>query len=137
MLFRFQALLQLASQWLDTPVSGLTVSKGVVAVAGGDPTETVSYADLLLSQRFNLKVNGNATAKSPSQWSVLGASLPRIDIPQKATGVFEYVQNVRLPGMLHGKVVRPPVFGASVVSVDESSIAGLPGNPREIGRAHV
>ena len=127
-----QALLQLASQWLDTPVSGLTVSKGVVAVAGGDPTQTVSYADLLLGQRFNLKLNGNATPKSPSQWSVLGASLPRIDIPQKATGVFEYVQNVRLPGMLHGKVVRPPLFGASVVSVDQSSIAGLPGNPQAV-----
>ena len=127
-----QALLQLASQWLDTPVSGLTVAKGVVAVAGGDPTQTVSYADLLLGQRFNLKVNGNATPKSPSQWSVLGASLPRIDIPQKATGVFEYVQNVRLPGMLHGKVVRPPVFGARVVSVDQSSIAGLPGNPQAV-----
>jgi nicotinate dehydrogenase subunit B len=128
-----QALLQLASQWLDTPVTGLSVRNGVVSVTGGDPaTQSVGYGDLLYGQRFNLKLNGSATPKPASQWSVLGKSLPRIDVPEKATGVFEYVQNVRLPGMLHGKVVRAPVFGASVVSVDMSSIAGLPGNPQAV-----
>jgi CO/xanthine dehydrogenase Mo-binding subunit len=127
-----QALLQLGSQWLDTPVSGLTVHDGVISVAGGDPSQGVSYGDLLYGQRFNLKVSGAASPKSPTQWSVLGTSVPRIDVPEKATGVFKYVQNVRVPGMLHGKVVRPPTFGATVVSVDTSSIAGLPGNPQAV-----
>jgi nicotinate dehydrogenase subunit B len=127
-----QALLQLASQWLDTPVTNLTVRDGVVSVIGGDASQAVSYANLLYGQRFNLKVSGTIAPKSPAQWTVLGTSVPRIDVPEKATGVFEYVQNVRVPGMLHGKVVRPPTFGATVASVDSSSIAGLPGNPQAV-----
>src|SRR5215471_8758588 len=126
------ALLQLASQQLDAPMSQLTVKDGVVWVAGGDPSNTVTYGQLLQGQRFNLTVNTKAVPKDPSQYTVLGTSLPRIDIPAKATGQFQYVQNVRLPGMLHGKAVRPPEIGAHVVSVDQSSVAGMPGNPRVV-----
>src|SRR5262249_11816680 len=53
--------------------------------------------------------------------------VPRIEIPAMATGQFEYVHNVRLPGMLHGQAVRPPAYGSSVMNVDESSVKGLPG----------
>ena len=58
--------------------------------------------------------------------------MPRIDLPEKTTGQFQYVQHVRLPGMLHGKVVRPPVVGAQVVNLNENSIAGLAGNPQVV-----
>ena len=58
--------------------------------------------------------------------------LPRVDIPEKATGQFRYVQNVRLRGMLHGKVVRSPIWGAHVVSVDKSSVTGMAGNPQVV-----
>jgi CO/xanthine dehydrogenase Mo-binding subunit len=58
--------------------------------------------------------------------------VPRDDIPAKVTGQFQYVQHVRVPGMLHGKVVRPPYVGAKVISVDESSVKGLPGNVRVV-----
>ena len=55
---------------------------------------------------------------------MLGKPIPRPDMPDMVTGQFEFVHNVRLPGMLHGRVVRPPAVGATVVSVDESSVAG-------------
>jgi CO/xanthine dehydrogenase Mo-binding subunit len=122
------ALWQLASQKLNVPTSQLTVQDGVFSVKGGDPASQVSYGQLLQGKRFNLTLNSKALPKDRSQWTVLGTSVPRIDLPAKATGQFEYVQKVRVPGMLHGKVVRPPAIGATVVSVDKSSVTGLPGN---------
>src|SRR5207249_11859243 len=97
-----------------------------------DPTQSVSYGQLVKGRKFNLTLNSKAVPKDPSQYTVLGTSLPRIDLPAKVTGEFEYVQNVRRPGMLHGKVVRPPVVGATVVSVNENSVRGLPGNVRVV-----
>ena len=61
---------------------------------------------------------------------MLGTSVPRIEIPALVTGRFEYIHNIRVPGMLHGRVVRPPVVGATVVGVDENSIQDLPGSSR-------
>ena len=68
--------------------------------------------------------------KDPSKWKVLGKSVPRVDIPAKAKGTFQYVQKVRVPGMLHGKVVRPPNLGAHVQNIDQTTLNGLPGNPQ-------
>ena len=65
--------------------------------------------------------------KHPSTWTVLGTPVKRLDIPALATGRFEFVHNVRVPGMLHGRVVRPPSANANLVSVDESSVQGMPG----------
>ena len=68
-----------------------------------------------------------APRKPASEWTVLGKPAQRPDLPDLVTGKFEFVHNVRLPGMLHGRVVRPPAVGATVVRVDESSVAGMPG----------
>src|SRR5262249_35337249 len=68
-----------------------------------------------------------AKRKPVSEWAVLGKPVPRVDMPALATGRFEFVHNVRVPGMLHGQVVRPPTVGAAVVNVDEASVRGLPG----------
>src|SRR5690349_19983304 len=97
-----------------------------------DPTQIVSSGQLVYGHRFNLTSNVSAVRKDPSQYTILGTSLPRVDIPVKATGQFRYVQNVRLRGMLHGSVVRSPIWGAHVVSVDKSSLAGMPGNPQVV-----
>jgi nicotinate dehydrogenase subunit B len=121
------ALFQLASQQLDVPASQLTVRSGVFYVNGGDPSNHVSYGELLQGKRFNLTLDTRTVPKDPRQYTVLGTSVPRIDLPAKATGQFQYVQHVRLPGMLHGKVVRPPLVGATVVNVDRGSVASLPG----------
>jgi CO/xanthine dehydrogenase Mo-binding subunit len=142
----YQALLKLASANLGVPVSGLSVSKGVVSGGG----KTVTYGALLGEKLFNttitgFNVAGNATTparavaggpltKPVSSYTLVGTNPPRVDIPDKVTGRYTYVHNIKIPGMLHGRVVRPRGQGAygggtsvPVVSVDESSIKHIPG----------
>jgi len=126
------ALYQLASLWLDVPASQLSLKDGVFSINGGDPTLTVSYGQLVEGRRFNLPVNPKAVPNDPSTWKVLGQSVPRVDIPSKAKGTFQYVHKVRVPGMLHGRVIRPPNLGAHVQNIDSSVLNGLPGNPQVV-----
>jgi CO/xanthine dehydrogenase Mo-binding subunit len=125
------ALYQLASQWLDVSVGQLVLKDGVFSV-DGNPTSTVSYGQLVQGRQFNLPVNSRAVPNAPSTWRVLGKSVARVDIPTKAKGTFQYVQKVRVPGMLHGRVVRPPALGAHVQNIDNSVVNGLPGNPQVV-----
>jgi len=126
------ALYQLASHHLNVPVTELILQDGVFSVNGGEPTHAVSYGQLIQGKRFSLPVNRSAVPNNPSRWKVLGTSVPRVDIPPKAKGTFEYVQNVRVPGMLHGRVVRPPTLGARVQNIDNSVVNGLPGSPQVV-----
>ncbi len=112
-------------------VSQLVLKDGVFSVSG-DPTSTVSYGELVQGRRFNLPVNRMAVPNDPSTWKVLGQSVPRVDIPAKAKGTFQYVQKVRVPLMLHGRVVRPPALGARVQNIDSNVVNGLPGSPRVV-----
>jgi nicotinate dehydrogenase subunit B len=121
-----QALLQLASKQLGIPVDQLIANDGVIS-AKSDPSKKVSYGQLVGGKKFDLKLDSNAKRKSPSEWTVLGKPVPRPDLPALVTGEFEFVHNVRVPGMLHGVVVRPPAVGATLVSADESSVQGMPG----------
>ena len=91
------ALFQLASQHLDVPTSQLAVQDGMFTVKGGDPSYQMSYGQLLQGKRFNLTLNSRTVPKDPRSYTILGTSVPRIDIPAKATGQFQYVQHVRLP----------------------------------------
>ena len=121
-----EALFRLASERLGVPVDQLTASDGVIAVKS-DPAKKVTYGELVGGKKFNLALNRGAKRKPPSEWTVLGRPVPRPDLPAMVAGQFEFVHNVRLPGMLHGQVVRPPAVGATVVSVDESSVKDMPG----------
>jgi nicotinate dehydrogenase subunit B len=121
-----QALLQLASKQLGVPVDQLTAKDGVIS-SKSDTSKKVTYGQLVGGMKFDLKLDGNAKRKSPSEWTVLGKPVPRPDLPALVTGEFEFVHNVRVPGMLHGVVVRPPAVGATLVSVDQSSVQGMPG----------
>ncbi len=121
-----ETLFNLASERLGVTVDQLTASDGVIT-AKNDPSKKVSYGQLVGGKQFNLTINPSAKRKPPSEWTVLGKPVPRPDLPALVTGEFEFVHNVRLPGMLHGRVVRPPAMGASVVSVDETSVQGMPG----------
>src|SRR6185503_6832364 len=87
----------------------------------------VSYAQLIGGRTFNLTLNPNAKRRSPADWTVLGTPVPRVEIPAMVAGRFEFVHNVRVPGMLHGRIVRPPSANATVASVDRDSVAGLDG----------
>jgi CO/xanthine dehydrogenase Mo-binding subunit len=123
------ALYQLAARWFNVPVEQLALTDGVFSLSG-DPVSTVSYGELVQGQRFNLPVNRQAVPNSPSTWKVIGTSVPRVDVPPKAKGSYQYVQKVRVPGMLYGKVIRPPALGAHVQKIDNSVLNGLSGNPQ-------
>ena len=119
-----EALLAMASEHLKQPVDSLSLADGVVRAGDGSK---VMVGALAGDRPLNLKMNPKAPLKKPAQYSFVGKPLPRPDIPEKATGRFVYVHDFRLPGMLHGRVVRPPAVGAKVLSVDEASVARLPG----------
>jgi len=123
-------LLALASKHLQAPVDRLTISKGIVSVKGG-AKESVTYGELIGKVRFDVPVTGTAPLKPFTEYKVVGARLQRRDIPDKVTGKWTFVQHVRLPGMLHGRVVRPRGqgaygSGARVVSIDRDSIRNIP-----------
>src|SRR5712692_7229587 len=128
-------LLSLAATRLGIPVENLTVAQGVIS-ARDDAKKHVSYADLMGGGFFNKEVTGKIKPKSPSAYMVVGTAVARVDIPLKVTGSDGYVQNLRLPGMLHGRVVRPPAVGAKLLSIDESSIKGLPGLVKVVAKAN-
>jgi CO/xanthine dehydrogenase Mo-binding subunit len=103
----------------------LTTADGMVRTKSG--ARTVSFAELVGGKHFSLSVDTTAPPLDPSQYRFVGRSISRLDIPGKVTGEFTYMQDFRLPGMLHGRVVRPTAIGAQLLSVDESSVSGIPG----------
>jgi len=119
-----QALLALAAQRLGRPAGDLQVVDGVVSPKGGGPS--VSYGELIGDRQLGLKIDASAPLKKPSGFRYIGQSVQRPDVPAKVTGQHLYVQNLSLPGMLHGRAIRPPALGATLQSVDESSIAAIP-----------
>ncbi len=121
-----EVLIQMASQKLGVPADQLAAADGVIS-AKSDPSKKVTYGQLVGGRKFRMALDPNAKRKPPSEWTVLGKPVQRRDIPEIVTGQFEFVHNVRVPGMLHGRVVRPPSPGATVMSVDEASVAGMPG----------
>ena len=126
-----QALLALASRRLGVQTGSLTVANGVVSI-DGEPSRSVRYGDLLGDKPFNVKFTGTAPQKPVSRYTLVGTRVPRVDIPEKMSGKYVYVQHVRVPGMWHGRVVLPRgqrAFGAGAkpASVDESSIKHIAG----------
>ncbi len=125
-----QALLQLASKKLGAPLDRLTVVKGVVSAPGA--TGSVAYGELVGDKPFHLAFTGSAPVKSPADYKVVGTPVPRNDLPDKVSGKYVYMQHVRVPGMLHGRVVRPRGqgaygAGAKVIALDAASIRNIPG----------
>jgi CO/xanthine dehydrogenase Mo-binding subunit len=136
----YQALLGLASASLGVPVGSLSVSKGVVSGGG----KSITYGQLVGGQLLNTVIPGNtattaatllpgvAPAKPLANYTLVGTSPGRIDIPAKVNGTYTYVHNIRIPGMLHGRVVRPRGQGGATsldyipLSVDPTSVAHIP-----------
>src|SRR5882672_8880294 len=121
-----EALLQLGSKHLNIPVDELVAVDGTIR-SKSDASKKVTYADLVAGKKFDLKVDPAAKRKPASEWTVLGKPIGRPDMSAMATGTFEYAHNVRVPGMLHGMVIRPSAVGANLMNVDESSVSGMPG----------
>jgi CO/xanthine dehydrogenase Mo-binding subunit len=87
----------------------------------------VTYGELVGGRRFELPLRKAARRKPPSAWTILGKPVTSLDRIALVTGGFEYVHHVRVPGMLHGRVVRPPDMGGVLVSADPASVRGVPG----------
>jgi nicotinate dehydrogenase subunit B len=121
-----EALLRRACERLGVPAEQLVAKDGVVT-STGDAGKRIAYGDLIGGHSFHIALDPNAKRRRTAEWTVLGKPVPRVEIPAMATGRFEYVHNVRVDRMLHGQVVRPPSMGASLESVDEASVAGMPG----------
>ena len=124
-----RTLLSLAAARLSVAPEQLAIDAGTVSV-NGDGSRRVTFAELIGGRRFERAVDKTAAAKRPSEYRVVGKPVARVDIPGKVTGAASYVHDLRLPGMLHGRVVRPPTIGATVERIDESSLADAPGNVR-------
>jgi CO/xanthine dehydrogenase Mo-binding subunit len=129
-----RVLLELAAARFGVPVAQLAVSDGVVSVAA-DPSRKVTYGELIGGKRFNVTLTGNninatsgsATLKDVQQFKIVGKSPQRYDIPPKVDGSLKWAVDARVPGMVHARNVKPPVAGAKLVSIDESSVKGIPG----------
>jgi CO/xanthine dehydrogenase Mo-binding subunit len=119
------ALMEEAAKRLGAKPDELKVSNGVVSAGG----KHVTYAELIGGKSFSLKLDHTKPAKSkdPKDFKIVGKPLPRREVAEIATATFTYMQDFRLPGMLHARVVRPPELGAKLQSVDENSIKDIPG----------
>jgi nicotinate dehydrogenase subunit B len=117
-------LLDLAAKKLGLAADQLTVTDGVIAAPDG---RKVGYGDLVANLDLNREATAKTAPKPPASHKIVGRPIPRFDIPAKVTGGAAYVQDLRLPGMLHGRVVRPPRYGSKLDSVDEAAAKAMPG----------
>ena len=114
-----------AAQRLGVPAGDLTVEDGVVRVKAA-PERSVSYG-ALIGDGVKLDVDAKIELKKAPDYKVIGKSIRRVDIPAKVTGEFTYVHDVRVPGMLHARVIRPDDLGARIASVDDSAARQVSG----------
>ncbi len=117
-------LIALAAAKLQRPSTDLDTRDGEVVVRGSP--ETVGFGALIGGAQFNIAVDKAAPLRDPSTYTIVGTSYPRPDLPAKLTGRHVYVQDHRVDGMLHARVVRPPAIGAQLRDVDVSSITEIP-----------
>jgi nicotinate dehydrogenase subunit B len=119
-----RALLNLGAEQLKRPAAELTLTDGQVRPVAGGPS--VAIETLIGGKQLSLKVDPKAPLQNPTRYQVVGKPFPRPDVPAKCTGKNVYLQDFTLPGMLHGRVIRPPAIGAKLLSVDETSIRNIP-----------
>jgi nicotinate dehydrogenase subunit B len=118
-------LLELASERLGVPTNRLQVEDGVVSAVGGGGR--VTYAELARGQKIQKTLDHQAVLRAVKEFTIMGTSPDRLDRREKVTGKARYAGDVRLPGMLRARLVRPPVHGATLKSVDTSAAEAVPG----------
>src|SRR6266852_6397032 len=133
-----RVLVEMAAAKLDLPVGELTVTDGVVH-AKSDATKKASYAELIGGRYFNVQLDwnkqygnplyapGKALPKKPSEYKIVGQPIKREDVAPKVFCQEDFCTDVKVSGMVHGRVIRPKVAGAVPVKVDDSAIKHIPG----------
>ena len=117
-------LVDLAAKRLGVAADTLTVVDGTISSADG---RKLGYGELAAEVDLHQEVTAKVAPKPPSSHKIVGQSIPRFDIPKKVTGGVAYVQDLRLPGMVHGRVVRPPRYGSKLDGFDEAGVKAMPG----------
>lgn len=125
-------LIERAARRLDLPETDFSVEDGLIR---GHDNRSVNYGELIGEDVIRLDLADDVAVKTVDSYKIVGQSMPRVDLPAKATGELVYVHDVRVAGMLHGRVVRPPYagvdagsfVGTSLIAVDESSVRNIPG----------
>ena len=138
-----RVLVEMGAGRLGVPVDQLAISAGVINVKG-DPSRSVTYGQLIGGKRFNVALTGNninattgvAAVKPVQDLKIVGLSPQRYDIPPKVDGSQKWAVDVKLPGMVHARNVKPPVAGARLVSIDESSVRGKPGFVKVVSKGN-
>ncbi len=122
------AVLEKAAAELALDASTLAIRDGIVIAKNArDGVRNLPLGTLVSGMSLALKVDNDAPQKVPADYRIVGKPVPRLDIPGKVSGRFTYMQDFKLPGMLHGRVIRPSGIGATLVSYDETSIDQIPG----------
>jgi CO/xanthine dehydrogenase Mo-binding subunit len=133
-----RVLVEMAAAKLDVPVGNLSVVDGVVSDTS-DRNKKTSYAELIGGRYFNVQLDwnkqlgntlyapGKAQPKKPSEHKIVGQPIKREDVAPKVFAQENFVTDIKVPGMVHGRMIRPPVAGAVPVKVDDSAIKNIPG----------
>ena len=124
----FQALLNLASQQLNTAPGNLVAMNGSIGI-GAQLLQAIKYGALVTNQQIQLTTNAGVAVKDPTNYTVVGSPVPRIDIPTKFTAGFTYVQDITVPGMLHARVIHPASRNSNFSSLDPTSLAAVQAVP--------
>jgi nicotinate dehydrogenase subunit B len=139
-----RVLLDMGATHFGVPVAALTVADGVVSLAA-EPAKRVTYGALIGGRKFNVtlaggknvdQLTGVAKLKPVHQLKYVGQSPARYDIPPKVDGTAKWAVDVKLPGMVHARNVKPPMAGATLVSVDEASVNDVPGLVRVLRKGN-
>ena len=133
-----RVLVDMAAEKLAIPADGLTVTEGVVH-AKADAARKVSYAELIGGRYFNVQLDwnkqwgntlyapGKAQPKPHTAHKIVGQPIKREDVAPKVFAQEDYCTDIKVPGMVHGRMIRPPVAGAVPVKIDDSAVTDIPG----------
>jgi CO/xanthine dehydrogenase Mo-binding subunit len=113
-----------AARRLELPIEVLKTKDGAVTAPDG---RRLNYGELVAGEMLHVQAEAKSKLKDPATYQVVGQPIQRVDIPAKVTGGAAYVQDMRLPGMVHARVVRPPGYGAELIAIDTSAVEKMPG----------
>src|SRR6202165_4411747 len=119
-----ELLISEAARRLDLPPENLRTENGAVIAPDG---RRFGYGDLVAADMLHVQAQARSKLKDPATYQVMGQPVPRVDIPAKVTGGVAYVQDMRLPGIVHARIVRPPSYGAQLTECETAAVEKLPG----------
>jgi CO/xanthine dehydrogenase Mo-binding subunit len=119
-----ELLIAEAAKRFELPAENLRAENGAILAPDG---RRIGYGQLVAADMLHVEAQPSSKLKDPATFKVMGQPVRRVDIPAKVTGGAAYVQDMRLPGMVHARTVRPPSYGAQLVDCDPSVVEKMPG----------